>query len=119
MAAAADSQVIRITMFKMARPEDRQKVLGFYEELKAEQKKDGKPYILSLEAGPVTNDDERTQGYTFISKTVFKNMEDHMFYDGECEAHNALKVKVKSALKVDGVLTVFYEPGASGIVARL
>jgi hypothetical protein len=69
---------------------------------------DGKPYILSLEAG-LTYDDARSQGYTLVAKTMFKNKEDFDYYDTECEAHKILKAKAKS-LDVQGVLMIYFTP---------
>ena len=69
---------------------------------------DGAPYILSLEAGPAEHD-ARSQGYTFVTKTVFKNKEDFDYYDTQCEAHKELKTKAKS-LDIQGVMMVYFTP---------
>jgi hypothetical protein len=72
---------------------------------------DGKPYILSLTAGPVM-DDPRTKGFTIVSKTEFANIEDMRYYDVDCAAHAALKAVGKS-LSIeggqDGIMTVYFE----------
>lgn len=43
-------------------------------------------------------------------------MVDHEFYDKDCEAHKALKAKVNGVpdMKVDGLMTIFYEPTVVG-----
>lgn len=77
--------------------------------------KDGKPYILSLAAGPA-EPDQRSQGYTFVSKSEFASLDDMKYYDHECPAHQALK-KVAFTLGVEGVLTVYFKPQITGGVA--
>lgn len=72
---------------------------------------DGKPYILSLEAGP-TYEDARNQGYTLVAKTVFKNIEDFEYYDKECQAHKEFKAKGKT-LDVQGMMMVFFSPSVA------
>jgi hypothetical protein len=75
----------------------------------ANSPQDGKPYILSMAAGPAEAN-ERAQGYTFVAKSEFASVEDMMFYDTECEAHMELKKTVKS-LSLDGVpLMVYFKP---------
>lgn len=65
---------------------------------------DGKPYILSLAAGPAY-DDARSQGYTLVAKSEFKDLEDMKYYDEGCEAHSELKKGAKT-LGVEGVMTI-------------
>ncbi|KAF7555864.1 hypothetical protein G7046_g6440 [Stylonectria norvegica] len=101
-------RVHRVTMFKLPKYDDVQKALEQYKILAANQQKDGKPYILSLVAGPA-EDDERAQGYTLISKTEFANMDDMKYYDDECKAHSDLKAFVVRELTVEGVLTTFFK----------
>ncbi|KAK0110023.1 hypothetical protein ONS95_002684 [Cadophora gregata] len=84
-------KTIRVTMFKIPSKENQQKLLGLYKILSQTAKKDGSPYILSLEAGPA-HDDVRSQGYTLIAKSEFGSLEDMKFYDEACEAHKELKV---------------------------
>lgn len=132
-------KIIRVTMFKIPSVEDQQKVIGLYKKLSTSQKKvrlppplpkisnsrfyyrlqteltsetqDGKPYILSLEAGPLY-DDARSNGYTFAAKSEFASKSDMDFYDTDCEAHSALKLSVKE-LKVDGIQTIYYNPAVT------
>ncbi|KAH8169950.1 stress responsive a/B barrel domain-containing protein [Sarocladium implicatum] len=95
------SRVHRITMFKLPKVEDQKVMIEEYKKMWASQpKKDGKPYILSLTAGPAEVS-ERAQGYTFVAKSEYGSVEDMMFYDTECEAHKALKATAKG-LAMDG-----------------
>ncbi|KAM5346563.1 hypothetical protein ACJ41O_009568 [Fusarium nematophilum] len=105
-------RVHRITMFKLPGKDDQAKLLEQYKKLSASQQKDGKPYILSMVVG-AADEDARSQGFTFVSKTEFANREDMKFYDDECPAHQELKGLVKT-LTVDGVMTVFFKPQAVG-----
>jgi len=103
------SKVVRITMFKIPDKAHQQKILGFYTALSNSATKDGKPYILSLAAGPAY-EDARSQGYTIVSKTEFKDLDDMKFYDDVCEAHQTLKKEVKGSLTVEGIMTVYFTP---------
>ena len=75
---------------------------------------DGKPYIVSLAAGPA-NPDARSQGFTVVAKTEFKSQEDFEFYDGKCEAHNKLKESAKEFGEgaIQGMMMVYYTPEVS------
>jgi hypothetical protein len=55
------------------------------------RKQGGKPYILSLEAGPLF-EDARSQGFTFAAKSEFASKGDMAYYDTDCQAHGTLKV---------------------------
>ncbi|KAB8072893.1 hypothetical protein BDV29DRAFT_158108 [Aspergillus leporis] len=96
----------RITLFKIANEEDRNRVLEQYKVLVKTALKDGKPYILGAAAGH-SFPDPRNKGYTLSVKTRFASMEDMQYYDTECEAHKALKAVVGS-VKED-ILTTFFE----------
>ncbi|CZR51728.1 related to stress responsive A/B barrel domain protein [Phialocephala subalpina] len=102
------SKIVRITMFKLPSKEDQKKLLGLYKTLSETATKDGKPYILSLAAGPAY-DDVRSQGFTLVARSEFKDLEDMKFYDDGCEAHQELKKGVKT-LNNEGVMTVYYTP---------
>ena len=70
---------------------------------------DGKPYILSFEAGPTS--DDSNPNVNFVAKSVFKNLEDMKYYENECVAHKKLKAKVASELEMQGPpMTVYYTP---------
>jgi hypothetical protein len=124
------NRVHRITMFKLPSKDDQAKLLDQYHKLDASQQKvsstqshlmrkdanhfqDGKPYILSMVVG-AADEDARSQGYTFVSKTEFASMEDMKYYDDGCQAHQALKDFVKSSLSPEGVMTVYFKPQAIG-----
>jgi hypothetical protein len=73
---------------------------------------DNKPYILSMQAGPAQGH-VRDQGYTFVTKSVFKNKEDMEFFEKECPAHEEYKVFLKKNAPVEGVMAVFFQAGFS------
>ncbi|KAL6794777.1 hypothetical protein GGI42DRAFT_333093 [Trichoderma sp. SZMC 28013] len=108
-------RVHRITMFKLPSEESQKKLLEEYKTLKENNRKDGQPYILSLAAGPA-EPDQRSQGFTFVSKSEFASLEDMKYYDEECAAHQALK-KVAMTLGVEGIMTVYFKPQVVGGVA--
>jgi hypothetical protein len=69
--------------------------------------KDGKPYILSVDAyRPVG--DARSQGYNLIACTTFRNQVDVKYYDEECEAHQGLKDMAKGKIQPPP-LTIMWE----------
>ncbi|KAF5611269.1 stress responsive A B barrel domain protein [Fusarium subglutinans] len=107
------NRVHRITMFKLPSKDEQAKLLDQYHKLNASQQKDGKPYILSMVVG-AADEDARSQGYTFVSKTEFASMEDMKYYDEGCQAHQALKDFVKGSLNPQGVMTVYFKPQAVG-----
>ncbi|KAK5129293.1 hypothetical protein LTR08_003623 [Meristemomyces frigidus] len=129
----ASKQVERVTMFKIARKEDRDEVLEAYNVLKQTNSKvpsnsmlfcqrqrtrftnviykDGKQYILACEAGHAA-DEPRAQGWTLVSKTTFASKSDMDYYDTECEAHKALK-KVARPVRTD-IITVWFESATRG-----
>jgi len=102
------ANVIRVTMFKIPSKGNIQKFLDLYRTLSATAVKDGKPYILSLNAGPA-HEDARSQGYTLIAKSEFKSVEDMNYYDSGCEAHQVLKDGAKT-LGVEGMMMVYFTP---------
>lgn len=105
------AKTIRVTMFKIPSKENQQKLLRLYKTLSQTAKKDGSPYILSLDAGPA-HEDVRSQGYTLVAKSEFKSLEDMKFYDEGCEAHQVLKAGAKD-LGVEGIMTVYFNPEVS------
>ncbi|QYT00699.1 Stress-response A/B barrel domain-containing protein [Trichoderma simmonsii] len=108
-------RVHRITMFKLPSEESQKKLIEEYKTLKENNRKDGQPYILSIAAGPA-EPDQRSQGFTFVSKSEFASLEDMKYYDEECVAHQALK-KVAMTLGVEGIMTVYFKPQVVGGVA--
>jgi len=71
------------------------------------------PYILSMEAGPANGGHVKDQGYTFVTKSVFKNKEDMDFYETKCEGHQTYKTFLKENAPVGGLMAVCFTPGAS------
>jgi hypothetical protein len=55
----------------------------------------------------------KDQGYTFVTKSVFKNKDDMEFYEKECPAHEEYKVFLKKNAPVEGLMTVVFQPGVS------
>ncbi|KAH8601404.1 hypothetical protein B0O99DRAFT_608841 [Bisporella sp. PMI_857] len=106
------SKVIRVTQFKIPSKENQSKIIELYKTLSKSANKNGKPYILSLEAGPAF-EDARSQGYTFVSKSEFASLEDMKYYDNECEAHQAFKAQAKKESIFEGVMTTYFEVAVS------
>ncbi|KAM3064828.1 hypothetical protein ACMFMG_010462 [Clarireedia jacksonii] len=104
--------ITRFTLFKIPREEDLPPMIEQYQNMQQRALKDGKPYILSVEAGP-TLPGPRTQGHTLAVRTVFSSLEDMKYYDTECEAHKALKA-VAAPKRVGDVLTVYFEDQVKG-----
>ncbi|GAB1732274.1 hypothetical protein NU195Hw_g94t1 [Hortaea werneckii] len=96
----------RVTMFKIPKQEDREKVLEGYRHMKKTAVKDGKPYILTCEAGEAA-DEPRAQGWNLVNKSTFASKADMDFYDQECQAHAQFKQLV-IPVKTD-IMTVWYE----------
>ncbi|RXG44111.1 hypothetical protein VDGE_30151 [Verticillium dahliae] len=96
----------RITLFKIAKEDDRATLLGFYKTLQQSALKDGKPYILGVKAG-VAAPNPRDQGYTVAVQSTFASTEDMAFYDNECAGHAKLKAFVKTVH--EGAMMVYFE----------
>lgn len=66
-----------------------------------------------MECG-LADEDARSQGYTFVVKTLFKDKADMDFYESECEAHQEYRKYLKdNGVIVEGFLTVLYKPEVS------
>ncbi|KAG4033607.1 hypothetical protein MFRU_004g01110 [Monilinia fructicola] len=102
------ANIIRITMFKVPSQASRDSMLKGYETLSKTAVKNSLPYIVSLHAGETQPNDPRTQGYSVVAKTEFKNLEDMKYYEEGCEAHQKFKAAVKT-LGIEGMCCVFYE----------
>ncbi|KAF2104271.1 stress responsive A/B barrel domain-containing protein [Rhizodiscina lignyota] len=98
--------ITRVTMFKL-NEEDIEKVLAQYEVMKADSAKDGKPYMVSVNARRIY-DDPRNQGFTLASHTTFANLEDMKYYDEGDAAHDALRQVVKPLVK-GPPMTVYWD----------
>ncbi|KAF2024408.1 hypothetical protein EK21DRAFT_78774 [Setomelanomma holmii] len=85
----------RMVLFKIPSEVDQQKLLGMYKEMPTRALKNGKSYILSVEAG-TTQQDSRAQGYTIAATSVFRDQEDFDYYDVDCKAHGELKAFARS-----------------------
>ncbi|CZR60784.1 uncharacterized protein PAC_10680 [Phialocephala subalpina] len=94
------SEIIRVTMIKI--PEQHLAVaLKGFETFIKNQKKDGMPYILSMATGPAQGH-VKDQGYTFVTKSEFKNKEDMEYYEKEFEGHLEYKKLLKENAPVEG-----------------
>jgi hypothetical protein len=51
----------------------------------------------------------KDQGYTFVTKSVFKDQADQKFYENECPAHNEYKIFLKEKAPVSGLMSVNFE----------
>jgi len=67
---------------------------------------DDKPYILEVQ-GYKLFDDPRAQGFNFLARTVFASLEDHGYYDTECEAHKNLKLNLGNRIEDGGIMSVY------------
>lgn len=65
-----------------------------------------------MEAGIVSGS-AREQGFTFVTKAVFKNMDDMAYYETECKGHLEYKAFLKSNAVVEGLISSYYTPGFS------
>ncbi len=68
---------------------------------------DGKPYMLYLAAG-ATHDDQRSKGYTIVSKSEFASLDDMRYYDETCTAHKTLKAAAAGLGVTEPPLTVYF-----------
>jgi len=98
----------RITMFKIPKEEDVLAALEAFKKLEADNKKDGKPYMVGCSASKLHND-PRSQGYTLVARTSFHSLEDMKYYDEECDAHKALKGVVGPKVAGGPPLTVYMD----------
>ncbi|KAJ4292355.1 hypothetical protein N0V90_009016 [Kalmusia sp. IMI 367209] len=105
---AATRPITRVTLFKIPSPSDAETLLGHYRNMPVNALKDGKPYILSVSAGPAA-EDARSQGFNFAAISRFANKEDMVFYDEGCAAHAALKAFAKDVIQ--GIMMVYFEDG--------
>ncbi|EME87192.1 uncharacterized protein MYCFIDRAFT_169051 [Pseudocercospora fijiensis CIRAD86] len=101
----AQMHVKRTTMFKVP-GEHIDTVLKEYEVLRKNAKRVSspsmafdvqchiEPYIVSNVSRRVLNTGSPlSDGYTIVSQSIFKNHDDHEFYNKECEAHKELKAR--------------------------
>ncbi|EXJ94474.1 hypothetical protein A1O1_02870 [Capronia coronata CBS 617.96] len=64
---------------------------------------------MSMEAGP-TQGPARDRGYTFVTKSVFRNKSDMDFYEKECPAHEGYKAFLRENAPVEDLTTVCFSP---------
>ncbi|RFU30127.1 hypothetical protein B7463_g6197, partial [Scytalidium lignicola] len=98
--------ITRVTLFKIADPVHQQRVLDQYKTMLSKAKKNGKPYILNVKAGPAYAD-QRSQGFTIVAVSQFASVEDMVYYDNECQAHAELKAVAKGVH--EGLMMAYFQ----------
>ncbi|KAF5713167.1 stress responsive A B barrel domain-containing protein [Fusarium globosum] len=114
-------KITRVTLFKIPKAEDQQHLIDLYKQMpqKATKvpplppnlfpsniSKDGKPYIVSVQAGKAKAD-QRSQGFTIVAISTFASQEDFNYYDTQCAAHLELRTFAKSVN--EGVAMIYFE----------
>lgn len=107
---ATTKPITRVTLFKINSPADAETLLSHYRVMPTNALKEGKPYLLSVTAGP-TFDDPRSQGFNFAAISKFKNKDDMAYYDEGCAAHATLKAFAKDV--VQERMVVYLEDGTA------
>ncbi|UKZ95375.1 uncharacterized protein TrAFT101_010220 [Trichoderma asperellum] len=105
-------RVHRVTMFKIPKKEDQEKLLELYRTVRDTSTKDGKPYILNMAVG-ACEPDQRSQGFDFAARFEFASLEDMRYYDDVCPAHQALKAAARG-LEVNGLMTIYFKELLTG-----
>jgi hypothetical protein len=67
---------------------------------------DGKPYIVSVQAGKAKAD-QRAQGFTIVAISTFASQEDFNYYDTQCAAHLELRTFAKGVN--EGFAMIYFE----------
>lgn len=65
-----------------------------------------------MQAGPAEGS-VKEQGFTFVAKSVFKNMEDIEYYNTECAAHQTYKAFLKEKAPVQELMSVYFTPSVT------
>ncbi|KAF9766196.1 hypothetical protein IL306_001420 [Fusarium sp. DS 682] len=99
-------KVTRVTLFKIPKEEDQQHLIDLYKKMPQKATKDGKPYIVSVQAGKA-KPDQRSQGFTIVAISTFASQEDFNYYDTQCAAHLELRTFAKSVN--EGVAMIYFE----------
>ncbi|KAK0628573.1 hypothetical protein B0T17DRAFT_614473 [Bombardia bombarda] len=102
-----DSHIHRSTLFKVPDPENQKKLVDLYRNLERENSKDGKPYIIKVNAG-LAKDDPRSKGYTVVTHCEFASLDDMKYYDQECPAHLAIKKAAPGLGLTEPPLAVYF-----------
>ncbi|KAF4455619.1 hypothetical protein F53441_2088 [Fusarium austroafricanum] len=98
--------VTRVTLFKVPKEEDQQKLVDLYKAMPSKAVKDGKPYISSVQAGKAKAD-QRAQGFTVVAISTFASQEDFNYYDTQCAAHLELRTFAKGVN--EGFAMIYFE----------
>ncbi|KAL4968161.1 Dabb family protein [Aspergillus stella-maris] len=108
----ATGPITRVTMIKLASEDSIPIALEGFKAFASSQKKEGEPYILSMQAGRAEGS-VREQGYNFVTKSVFRSMDDMRYYENDCPAHNEYRVFLKKNAPATGLQTVYFTAEAS------
>lgn len=65
-----------------------------------------------MAAGPAQGH-VKEQGYTFVTKSVFRNKEDMEYYEKECEGHLEYKKFLRENAPVEGLMACYFIPSVS------
>ncbi|KAL4937759.1 hypothetical protein BDV06DRAFT_226661 [Aspergillus oleicola] len=103
--------ITRVTMIKLPSEESLPIALEGFKVFAKFQQKDGAPYILSMQAGRAEGS-VREQGYTFVTKSVFKSMDDMRYYEKDCPAHNEYREFLRKNAPAEGLQTVYFKANA-------
>ncbi|KAF9889832.1 hypothetical protein FE257_006922 [Aspergillus nanangensis] len=99
--------ITRVTMIKIPSDEHQAIALVGFTEFAKTQQKNGVPYILSMQAGAARGS-ARDQGYTLVTKSVFRNIEDMQYYETDCPAHNRYREFLKKNAPVESLMAVYF-----------
>ncbi|KAF5632716.1 stress responsive A B barrel domain protein [Fusarium sp. NRRL 52700] len=99
-------KITRVTLFKIPKEGDQQHLIDLYKQMPQKATKDGKPYIVSVQAGKAKAD-QRSQGFTIVAISTFASQEDFNYYDTQCAAHLELRTFAKSVN--EGVAMIYFE----------
>jgi hypothetical protein len=70
-----------------------------------------------MEAGLAYGHVRDNQGFTIVTKSVFKNKAEMEFYEKHCEGHQEYKNFLKKNASVEGLMTVYFTPEVSSAVS--
>ena len=66
-----------------------------------------------MQAGRADGHIQIEQGFTFVARSLFKDMEDVQYYIDKCEAHQAFKAYLKENAPPTGLMSVVFKSEVS------
>jgi len=66
-----------------------------------------------MQAGRADAHIQIDQGFTFVARSVFKDMEDVQYYIEKCEPHQAFKLYLKENPTPEGLMSLVFTPEVS------